>query len=155
MFFGKIAGLKLQLDFLSWYIRYLAVMWLFMPIIIVIVYHCWAERCLKDPTPVRTQMLSPPRTTCISCARRLETLEPTASQCVCGGGTALGSMWVKLIGAESSWTHPLSSLFPLSAGYPSSLLPFTLPVTSPGSVTSITTGVLKLLAMACEIKVVL
>lgn len=84
MFFGKIAGLKLQLDFLSCYIRYSAVMWLFVPMIIVIVYCCWAERCLKDPTPVRTQMLSPPRTTCISCARRLETLEPTASQCVWG-----------------------------------------------------------------------
>lgn len=99
MFFGKTAGLKLQLDFLSWYIRYSAVMWLFVPIIIVIVYRCWAERCLKDPTPVRTQMLSPPRTTCISCARRLETLEPTASQCVWGRD----STGLRVGGADRGW----------------------------------------------------
>lgn len=51
--------------------------------IIIIVYCCWAERCLKDPTPVKAQMLSPPRTTCTSCA---STQGPWNRQppCVCG-----------------------------------------------------------------------
>lgn len=47
------AGLKLELDFLS-YISLFSMIFFLVPIIIIIVYCCRAERCLK------AQMLSPP-----------------------------------------------------------------------------------------------
>lgn len=67
-----------------------------MPIIIIIVYCCWAERCLKEPTPGKTQMLSPPRTTCTSCARLTGPLAPAASLCVWAGQHLAPYGWLRV-----------------------------------------------------------
>lgn len=133
MFFGKKAGLKIRTWLLIFVLSLFSVIRLSVPVVIIIVYCGQAERCLKDPTPVRTQMLSPPATTCTSCARHTGPLEATASLCV-WVGQHLAPYGRLLVGTKGSRTFPLSSSLPLSSGCTSSPLPFTLPVTSVGSV---------------------
>lgn len=78
------AGPELELDFLS-YISLFSMIFLLVPIIIIIVYCCRAERCLK------AQMLSPPWTTCTSCASARG--PGTNSLAVHVGETASGPIW--------------------------------------------------------------
>ena len=129
---------------------------LLVPMVIISVYCGQAERYLKDPTPVRTQMLSPPATTCTSCARHTGPLEPTASLCV-WVGQHLAPYGRLLVGAKSSRTF--SSVFFVTFILWLHFLP------SPLHPSSYKRGfsyryvghhwVLKLLTLACEIKVLL
>ena len=150
MFFGKIAGLKLELDFLSWYIRYSAMMWLFLPIITVIVY-CW-EMPKRSHTSENPDALTPTNHMHLLCKALGDLGTNCLTVCVWGQD----SIGLHVGEANRGWEFmDSSSVFLVTSVRWLPFLPSPLHPSSYKSGFSYVNHhwVLKLLDLACEIKV--